>query len=80
MTAAKEAKQTAARFIYEYIQVLKSEGKYDNLVKKVMEFRLAQNSFDAMGERIDNYVSQSLFSTTDSDIDRQFNVSESKLG
>lgn len=80
MTAAKEAKHTAARFIYEYIQVLKSEGKYDNLVKKVMEFRLAQNSFDAMGERIDNYVSQSLFSTTDSDIDRQFNVSESKLG
>lgn len=79
-TAAKEAKQTAAQFISEYIQVLKSEGKYANLVKKVMEFRLAQNSFDAMGERIDNYISQSLFSTTDSDIDRQFNVSESKLG
>lgn len=80
ITAAKEAKQTAAQFISEYIQVLKSEGKYANLVKKVMEFRLAQNSFDAMGERIDNYISQSLFSTTDSDIDRQFKVSESKLG
>lgn len=80
MTAAKEAKQTAAQCIAEYIQKLKSEGKYANLVKKVMEFRLAQNSFNAMGERIDNYISQSLFSTTDSDIDRQFNVSESKLG
>lgn len=80
MTAAKEAKQTVARFISEYIQVLKSEGKYANLVKKVMEFRLAQNSFDAMGERIDNNISKSLFSTTDSDIDRQFNVSEFKLG
>ena len=66
--------------IHDYILQLKASGQYDNLVQKVMEFRLKQNVFDTFGKRVENNVSQSLFSTTDSDIDRQFDLSESKLG
>ncbi|MCD8385712.1 MAG: DEAD/DEAH box helicase family protein [Bacteroidales bacterium] len=80
ITAAKEVKQKVVHLIAQYIQTLKAQGKYENLVKRVMQFRLAQNSFDATGEHIDNNISQSLFSTTDSDIDRQYRVSEAKLG
>lgn len=79
LTAARTAKEEAANLIHEYIDVLKARGEYAQLVQKVMEFRLAQNSFDVTGERLDNNVSTSLFSTTDSDIDRQYNVSEAKL-
>lgn len=79
-TAAKNAKEEAISLISDYIRILKMRGEYEDLVHKVKEFRLAQNTFDATGERIDNNISKSLFSTTDSDIDRQFNVSEAKLG
>lgn len=72
--------EAAATVIKSYIDLLKSEGEYDAAVKKVMEFRMQQNTFDSFGERVDNNISKSLFSTTDSDIDRQLRLSESQLG
>ena len=67
-------------FIESYISELKSRGEYDSLVKKVQEFKMASQIFDALGESIENQVSSNLFTTTDSDIERQFNLAESKLG
>lgn len=67
-------------FIESYISELKSRGEYDSLVKKVQEFKMASQIFDALGERVENQVSSNLFTTTDSDIERQFNLAESKLG
>lgn len=73
-------KETAATQIKNYIESLKAAGNYDSSVKKVMEFRMRQNVFDSFGDSVDNHISQSLFSTTDSDIDRQLTLSESQLG
>ena len=70
----------AATQIKNYIESLKAAGNYDSSVKKVMEFRMRQNVFDSFGDSVDNHISQSLFSTTDSDIDRQLTLSESQLG
>lgn len=67
-------------FIESYISELKSRGEYDSLVKKVQEFKMASQIFDALGESVENQVSSNLFTTTDSDIERQFNLAESKLG
>lgn len=73
-------KETAATLIKNYIESLKAAGNYDSSVKKVIEFRMRQNVFNSFGDSIDNHISQSLFSTTDSDIDRQLALSESQLG
>lgn len=73
-------KEAAATQIKDYIASLKAAGNYDSSVKKVMEFRMRQNVFNSSGDSIDNHISQSLFSTTDSDIDRQLTLSESQLG
>ena len=67
-------------FIESYIRKLKYSGDYDGLVKKVQEFKMASQIFDALGESVENQVSNNLFTTTDSDIERQFNLAESKLG
>ena len=67
-------------FIESYISELKSRGEYDGLVKKVQGFKMASQIFDALGESVENQVSSNLFTTTDSDIERQFNLAESKLG
>lgn len=41
---------------------------------------MATQIFDAFGETIDNYSVHNLFTTTDTDVDRQFRVAEVKLG
>lgn len=69
-----------AEIIKTYIDNLKAEGNYEPLVRKIMEFRMRQNIFDTFGERIENQITGSLFSTTDTDIERQFELAESKLG
>ncbi|WP_288079634.1 DEAD/DEAH box helicase family protein [Duncaniella freteri] len=73
-------KEAAATHIKDYIDSLKAAGIYDSSVKKVMEFRMRQNVFDSFGDSVDNHISKSLFSTTDSDVDRQLTLSESQLG
>lgn len=73
-------KKAAATQIKNYIDSLKAAGDYDSSVTKVMEFRMRQNVFDSFGDSVDNHISQTLFSTTDSDIDRKLTLSESKLG
>lgn len=73
-------KEAAATQIKNFIDSLKAAGSYNSSVNKVMEFRMRQNIFDSFGDSVDNHISQSLFSTTDSDIDRQLTLSESQLG
>lgn len=67
-------------FIESYISEMKSRDEYDGLIKKVQEFKMASQIFDALGESVENQVSSNLFTTTDSDIECQFNLAESKLG
>ncbi len=78
--AIREVQTEVALLIAEYIENLKADGKYDELVNMVKEFKLATQIFDAFGETIDNYPVHDLFTSTDTDIDRQFRVAETKLG
>lgn len=65
--------------IHTHIENLKIEGEYEDLVEKHMQVKLNTQVFDVFGESVD-YDTPDLFTTTDSDIDRQFRVAESKLG
>ncbi|MEG1256390.1 DEAD/DEAH box helicase family protein [Clostridium sp.] len=78
--AIREVQTEIALMISEYIEKLKLEGKYEELVNLVKEFKLATQIFDAFGETVDNYSVHDLFTSTDTDIDRQFRVAETKLG
>lgn len=65
--------------IHNHIEELKENGKYDKLVERILQVRLNTQVFDVYGKTVD-YETQDLFDTTDSDIDRQFRMAESKLG
>ena len=66
--------------INDYIVTLKKNGMYESLVEQVLQFKLSTQIFDVFGASIDNYQIHDLFSTTDTDIERQFRLAEAKLG
>ena len=77
--AIDEVKDQIVEMIHKHILNLKADGKYDDLVLQVKQFQLATQIFDAFGESVDNYSVHNLFTTTDSDIERQFRAAEAKL-
>lgn len=79
-TASKEVVADIVSMIRDYIESLKSAGKYDELADMVQQFKLSTQIFDVFGETVDNYSIHDLFTTTDTDIDRQFRLAETKLG
>ena len=76
----REIQTEIAQLIHDYVEGLKKCGRYDGLVQKVKQFKLSIQIFDAFGQTIDNYAVHDLFTTTDSDIDRQIQLAERKLG
>lgn len=66
--------------INDYIVTLKKNGMYESLAEQVLQFKLSTQIFDVFGASIDNYQIHDLFSTTDTDIERQFRLAEAKLG
>ena len=68
-----------AAFIGDYIGELKRAGKYDALYRQAKEFKLSAQVFDAFGENVTQILSQDLFVTTDTDIERQFRQAEAVL-
>ena len=78
--AIREVQDEIVEMIHNYVEGLKTEGKYDDLVQQVKQFKLATQIFDAFGETVDNYSVHDLFTTTDSDIERQFRIADVKLG
>ena len=79
-TASKEVIADIVRMIHDHTEVLKAAGKYDELADMVQQFKLSTQIFDVFGETVDNYSIHDLFTTTDTDIDRQFRLAETKLG
>ena len=79
-TASKEVIADIVRMIHEHTEGLKAAGKYDELADMVQQFKLSTQIFDVFGETVDNYSIHDLFTTTDTDIDRQFRLAETKLG
>ena len=79
-TASKEVVADIVRMIHDHTETLKSAGRYDELTDMVQQFKLSTQIFDVFGETVDNYSIHDLFTTTDTDIDRQFRLAETKLG
>ncbi|MDO5396738.1 MAG: DEAD/DEAH box helicase family protein [bacterium] len=78
--AIREVQDEIVEMIHSYVESLKVAGKYDDLVQQVKQFKLATQIFDAFGETVDNYSVHDMFTTTDTDIERQFQVADIKLG
>ena len=78
--ATDDVLEEIVKMIREYVGDLKRDGKYDDMAKKVMEFQMKSQVFDAFGETVDDNVVHMFMSTTDIDIDRQFRRAETKLG
>ena len=78
--AIREIQDEIVEMIHSYVESLKTAGKYDDLVQQVKQFKLATQIFDAFGETVDNYSVHDMFTTTDTDIERQFQIADVKLG
>lgn len=78
--AIREVQDEIVEMIHSYVESLKIAGKYDDLVQQVKQFKLATQIFDAFGETVDNYSVHDMFTTTDTDIERQFQIADVKLG
>lgn len=78
--AIREVQDEIVEMIHSYVENLKSAGKYDELVQQVKQFKLATQIFDAFGETVDNNSVHDMFTTTDADIERQFQIADVKLG
>ena len=66
--------------IHQHISKLKSEGTYEDLAKQVLQFKLKTQTFDVFGGAVSDEFEADLFSTTDTDLERQFQLAEAKLG
>ena len=78
--AIREVQDEIVQMIHGYVEDLRAKGKYDDLVQQVKQFKLATQIFDAFGETVDNYSVHDMFTTTDTDIERQFQIADVKLG
>lgn len=78
--AIREVQDEIVQMIHDYVEDLRAKGKYDDLVQQVKQFKLATQIFDAFGETVDNYSVHDMFTTTDTDIERQFQIADVKLG
>lgn len=74
-----DVKREIVRRIREYASGLRESGKYEELAKRVMEFKLASESFDLYGIFTKESGEGALFSSTDTDLDRQMRLAEVKL-
>lgn len=74
-----EVKMEILKRIRAYAEELRSSGEYEELSKKVMEFKLASESFDIYGIRIQESGVGTLFASTDTDLDRQKRIAETKF-
>lgn len=78
--ANDEVKTEVTDLMREYINELHNTGKYDELAKQVLEFKLSIQIFDPFGEKIENSHQFDMFSASETDLDRQLRAADAKLG
>lgn len=79
-SAVSDVNADIVKMIEDYVAGLKAADKYDDLVTQVKQFKLSTQTFDVFGEKAEDYYQMDIFSTTDTDIDRQFRLADKKLG
>ena len=77
--AKDEVENEIVTIIHDYIVDLHDSGKYDELSKQVLEFKLSMQIYDVFGETIKDFSLQELLMTTDSDLDRQLRAADSRM-
>ena len=77
-SAAANVHSEIVQMIEDFIERLKGTGIYEQSVSKVMEFKLEGQVFDVFGRRI-RAAQIDMASASDSDIERQFRLAESRL-
>lgn len=78
--AKDEMDSEVIAMMHNYIEELHKNGKYDDLAKNVLSFKLAVRIFDVFGESLDNGLAHDLFTASDSDLDRQLRAADARLG
>ncbi|MEA4896555.1 MAG: DEAD/DEAH box helicase family protein [Oscillospiraceae bacterium] len=78
--ASKDVVDDVVQMVHVHTEALKANEKYQEYADQVRQFKLSTQIFDVFGETVDNYSVHDLFTTTDTDIDRQFRLAETKLG
>ena len=79
-TASNEVINEIVEMIHRHVTKLKNNGEYAELATQVLQFKLKTQTFDVFGKSVDGHVETDYFSTTDTDLDRQFRLAELKLG
>lgn len=80
ITATDDVKNDVSELIRKYVTDLRKAGKYAELTKQVMEMKLSVQIFDVFGEAIHTDQQIDLFTTSESDLDRQMRVADTKMG
>lgn len=78
--ANDEVKDEVTDLMRGYIEKLHANGKYGDLAKQVLEFKLSIQIFDPFGETINNSQLGDLLSISETDLDRQLRAADAKLG
>lgn len=78
--AKDEVENEITDIMRAYIDDLHSTGKYDQLAKHVLEFKLSMQVFDVFGESIKDFSISDLLMTSESDLDRQLRAADARLG
>lgn len=77
--AQNEVETEITDIMRDYIINLHKSGKYEQLSKLVLEFKLLVQVFDAFGETIKDYSLSDFLMTTESDLDRQLRAADHTL-
>lgn len=80
ITAIDDVKNDVAELIRRYVTQLHTTGKYDDLAKQVMEMKLSMQIFDVFGKALRNGSITDLFTTSETDLDRQLRAADAKMG
>ena len=80
ITATDDVKNDVAELIHKYVTQLHKEGRYEALAKQVMEMKLSMQIFDVFGEELHLDAITGLFTTSESDLDRQLRAADAKMG
>lgn len=80
ITAVDDVKNEVAELIHSYVMQLHANGQYEDLARQVMEMKLSMQIFDVFGEAIHTASITDLFTTSETDLDRQLRAADAKMG
>ena len=78
--ANDEVENDVVSMMRKHIENLRQSGKYDELSKQVLSFKLSIRTFDIFGESLDQGYARDMFTSSESDLDRQLRAADAKLG